>query len=246
MNFTERNTRAKWEVVGGFNNFPLFSFRYILNQLKILNALFTIFIWSRFGAMLHRCYNEQVKTFYFRFQTCSFRSRWLHTHICVWGWLLLLSVFLWRSSSRLLLLVMNSLKFPGITKCSANVPNCPRQGGSLQFGSPSILSDFQSCHLQVLVVYICDYKGSYEWSVCPLGFLIKDTGWNQQWHKCAKAERNERHDDLNTDGLQVGFFLDFYFKKKNKHVCNLQISNNYPTTWKSVSIKKANLKRLCK
>lgn len=26
-------------------------------------------------------------------------------------------------------------------------------------------------------------RGSYEWSRCPLGALIKDTGWNQQWHK---------------------------------------------------------------
>lgn len=48
-------------------------------------------------------------------------------------------------------------------------------------------------------------RGSYERSVCPLGVLIKDTGWNQQWHKCAKAERDERHDGLDTDGLKAFF-----------------------------------------
>lgn len=67
----------------------LFSFRHILNQLKKIEMHHLQFLsevdLERNSEMQHRCYNEQVETFYFRFQSCSFRSRRLHTHICVWG-----------------------------------------------------------------------------------------------------------------------------------------------------------------
>lgn len=42
-------------------------------------------------------------------------------------------------------------------------------------------------------------------SECPSGFLMEETGNKQVSYKCAKAERNERHDDLNQDGLGVFF-----------------------------------------